>query len=275
MVNKQFVLIILLLFGLGGLAVSTYYFYNYAESWIKKYDVLKNDYDDLQIKWTAQIDEIGNLKAERNSLEDEIGNLKAEKTILGDNYNDLQKKYRNVEIENHNLRFEKKNLELTSDSLKDIVEEYQKIPKTPATSDINYKLYGGPIGEASQIAISYPNLSIGRVRATGSMSPGISSQSTIIETTNYSSYNLTPGQIIVYENSVGEHILHRIHDVDTSNGFCYETKGDANFYSDPDCVQPEQIRSLVLGVLFREPDVQYGYCKTELTFGPESQYCPY
>lgn len=157
--------------------------------------------------------------------------------------------------------------------LEDIVKEYQEIPSTPAYSGLEYSLYGGPSGKADQIAFSHPNISVSGVAATGSMSPGISSQSMILETSAFNPHTLTPGQIVVYTSSEGDYIIHRIHSVNATGGFCYEMKGDANFYSDPDCVEPRQIEQLVLGVIFRQPGSKW-YCTSELQGGPETEYCP-
>lgn len=188
-----------------------------------------------------------------------VTSILPDKYYTVEQYNELRDKYNKLVDEYNQLE-----------------EDYTNIPSTPAMSGVDYRLYGGPSGKASQIAIEHTNLTLTGLTGTGSMSPGISSQSMVIGTTSFNSYTLTPGQIISYEpEEEGDqiNIMHRIYSVNQTGEFCYETKGDANFYSDPECVKPEQIERLVIGVIFRKPGEE-GYCKEEIDYGPSSQYCP-
>ena len=165
--------------------------------------------------------------------------------------------------------------DFSDNSEKPDYQEISDIPVTPSHSGIDYSLYGGESGEANQIAFQHPNISVSSVASTGSMHQGISSQSMVITTSYFDRNTLSPGQIVLYRSNRTEgRILHRIHSTNSSGeSFCYETKGDANFYTDPRCVEPSQIEELILGVIFRGVG-QSQYCDTTLEFGPSSQYCP-
>ena len=152
------------------------------------------------------------------------------------------------------------------------------IPETPSISSIDYKLYGYDEEEqnVNQIAIEYPSMFVATPSGTGSMSPGISSQSMIIYTSEFNRQTLSPGQIVSYSRDDFEsNIIHRVHEVETTDdgGICYIMKGDANPTVDGKCVQPENMEYLALGTIFRETG-SFSYCKEELEYGPESGYCP-
>lgn len=206
------------------------------------------------------------------NVPDEYYTVEQYNELLND-YNQLYKNYMGLQNKTEQYASE---VEQYVSGVEDLLEDYGNIPSTPASADVEYRLYGGPSGKASQIVIEHTNLTISGMMGTGSMSPGISSQSMAIETTSFDPYTLTPGQIISYEpEEVGDqtNIIHRIHSINQTGEFCYETKGDANFYSDPECVKPEQIETLVIGVIFRKPGERW-HCDEELEYGPSSQYCP-
>jgi len=130
--------------------------------------------------------------------------------------------------------------------------------------------------KANQIALEHPEMYVGSPSGTGSMSPGISSQSMIIYTTEFNERTLTPGQIVSYNVEGREsNIIHRVHDVESQEdgGICYIMKGDANPRVDGKCVEPENMEYLALGTIFRKTGGT-SICREELQYGPESQYCP-
>jgi len=249
------------------------------ESKLKLEVVEKNDLADqlskLRTDLSVEEGKVFSLRNDASTLEDSIDFLQSQKVSLQSEINNLNKEKGRLESDKSKLSQELSSEEEKSLQLIEFLEQFSNIPSTPAISDIDFKLYGGKSGFAEQIVIEYPNILISGVVGTGSMSPGISSQSMTIGTSAFNPYTLTPGQIIVYRDTEGKTIIHRIYSVkSTPSGICYEAKGDANFYLDPECIKPEQIQRLILGVLFRGVGAQYSYCTTELNFGPSSGYCP-
>ncbi len=251
--------------------------------------ILREDFNSLSTEYSYAVSENNELKKDISIRAAEYEQLSQDFDLEQRNNADLNIQIKNMGNDLLIEREQKTSLQKELDLLKieletgeehrktlsGIIDDFKSIPSTPAISDLNFKLYGGPSGSATQMAISYPDIRISGVVGTGSMNPGISSQSMTIQTSSFNPNTLTPGQIIVYEDAHGDSIIHRIHKVkQLPSGICYETKGDANFYSDPECIEPNKVKYLVLGVLFRSMGARYSYCSSELTFGPESTYCP-
>ncbi len=216
---------------------------------------------------TLLINEISTLKSEKDDINLELANLKIETEDINDENSYLL--LRNSGLSNLSELYQD-----YSDELNEIIDKFENIPGTPAVSDMDYRLFGGPSGEATQLMIEYPELRVSGVVGTGSMHPGLSSQSMSIQTTSFNRNTLTPGQIVTYENNEGTGIIHRVHAINTTpTGICYVMKGDANFYLDGECVKPNQVKTLVLGILFRKPGQVYS-CNTEQTPKVSSDYCP-
>jgi signal peptidase I len=194
-----------------------------------------------------------------------IENTQEEQGEQTEEYKEAYEEYKSAYQDLNNSYYELRNQEST-------------IPETPAISSLDYRLYGYDENEqeVSQIALEYPGMFVQSPSGTGSMSPGISSQSMIIFTTEFDERTLTPGQIVSYNVEGREsNIVHRVHDVESQEdgGICYIMKGDANPRVDGECVEPENMEYLALGTIFRKTG-DTSICREELQYGPESQYCP-
>ncbi len=244
-------------------------------------DELTGKYNNLNNEKSAFNTKLSAANDDNNLLINEISTLKNEKEDLSLERANLKIEYIDLRDENSYLLLRKSVLTNLSDAyqnytdeLNEIIDKFKDIPGTPAVSDLDYLLYGGSSGEATQLMIEYPEISISRLTDTVSMSPGISSQSMVIETSSFNRNTLTPGQIVVYEDDEGDRIIARVHAINsTSSDICYIIKGDANFYGNGECVKPDKITELVLGVLFRKPG-SISYCQSEHTPKASSGKCP-
>lgn len=103
-----------------------------------------------------------------------------------------------------------------------------------------------------QIILNIPNASWARFTDTNSMDPLFDIDSNTIEIKPEKVSDLKVGDIISYESRVlGITIIHRIVDIGEDNdGIYFVTKGDNNIYKDPEKVRFEQIKGVVVGIIY-------------------------
>lgn len=90
----------------------------------------------------------------------------------------------------------------------------------------------------------------GIIGPTNSMYPLLSANTTVLEKKPISEEELYIGDIIIYEYR-DTRIIHRIFDVGFDDeGWYAITKGDNNPHTDPEPVRFEQVRGLLVGIIY-------------------------
>lgn len=231
-----------------------------------QYDKLKNDYATLQLKYDQlqKSDQVLNTTNKKIILDYNKSNSEYQNFIL--RYNSLSDNYNKLLTDNAQLRSLFNNLTVNYNDLMNKFRNFQtqngRLPKdivsSPSIPNLDFLL------TKNSFILKYHNLNLSSVTDTKSMNPSITAQHTAIFTTSFDSYSLQKGNIIAYKSSSFDiPIMHRIIDIDNSNGLCYILQGDNNPNPDPECVKPSQIIGLVVGVIFNTVPSGYLYCQPD------------
>lgn len=103
---------------------------------------------------------------------------------------------------------------------------------------------------SSDVTIKLSNAVIGRIEATGSMLPTLNQDSTALMIPPKSDNDIREGDIVVYESEDGL-IVHRILRVSKDEkGWFATAKGDNAPEADKEKIRREQIRYIVIGILY-------------------------
>jgi len=105
---------------------------------------------------------------------------------------------------------------------------------------------------SDKIIISISNASWARFTDTNSMDPLFDVNSNTIEIKPENPSDIQIGDIISYNSRImGTTIIHRVVDIkNDSNGIYFVTKGDNNLYRDPERVRFDQIKGVVVGIIY-------------------------
>ncbi|MBI3036412.1 hypothetical protein HYY73_01460 [Candidatus Woesearchaeota archaeon] len=105
-------------------------------------------------------------------------------------------------------------------------------------------------GEAVVVRIA--NATIGRIEGTNSMGPLLGKNSTAIMILPQKSSDIAKGDIIAYHSEeAGGLVVHRVTAVGSDEqGWFAVTKGDNSRNNDPEKVRFEQIRYVIVGILY-------------------------
>lgn len=104
-----------------------------------------------------------------------------------------------------------------------------------------------------KIIINIKNATWAKFTDTNSMDPLFDVNSNTLEIQPQEPSDLQVGDIISYESRVvqGSTIIHRIVDIkEDSKGLYFIAKGDNNIYNDPERIRFEQIKGVVVGIIY-------------------------
>ncbi len=101
------------------------------------------------------------------------------------------------------------------------------------------------------IELDIPNATWSRFADTKSMEPVLDSQSNGLEIKPNSESDIHVGDIVSYQSTDGDIIIHRVIQIGTDdNGTYFIFKGDNNPIQDPDKVRFSQIKGILVGIIY-------------------------
>ncbi len=175
-----------------------------------------------------------------DSATKKLDEYKASIEQLNEQQNEYADRVSRLEVENAELR---KNLS---------IREEQILPMEVAIPAPRDRILLSDIkSNGSMIVILVNRSSLAEFTDTGSMLPVLDSKSTGIEIVPHEPRDIYPGDIISYDLSDGSTIIHRVLEIgyDDKGWYAY-TKGDNNPLRDKDKIRFEQVKRVLVGILY-------------------------